>query len=119
MGRRSRHAQGDGWGMSGSDKDRAPGTRIVSAGRRREWTQGIVNPPVWRASTILFDSVADLRAAGAAPNDGLYYGRRGTPTQWALADALTAIEPGAAGTMLYPSGVAAIAQALLTVLRPG
>ena len=54
-----------------------------------------------------------------APNDGLYYGRRGTPTQWALAEALTELEPGAAGTMLYPSGVAAVTTALLAVLKPG
>jgi len=99
--------------------DIRPATRLVSAGRRKEWTQGIVNPPVWRASTILFDTVADLRAASRSPNDRLYYGRRGTPTQWALAEALTELEPGAAGTMLYPSGVAAIALALLAVLRPG
>jgi cystathionine beta-lyase len=96
-----------------------PSTRIVKAGRRKEWTGGIVNPPVWRASTILFDTVADLRAAVKSPNDRLYYGRRGTPTQWALADALTELEPGAAGTMLYPSGVAAVAGALLSVLAPG
>ena len=49
----------------------------------------------------------------------LYYGRRGTPTQWALAEALTELEPGAEGTLLYPSGVAAIAAALLAVLEPG
>ncbi len=48
-----------------------------------------------------------------------YYGRRGSPTQWALAEALTQIEPGAAGTVLYPSGVAAIAGVLLSVLKPG
>jgi cystathionine beta-lyase len=96
-----------------------PGTRLVAAGRRKQWTQGIVNPPVWRASTILFDTVADLRASSKDPNAGLYYGRRGTPTQWALADALTGMEPGAAGTMLYPSGVAAITTALLSVLSPG
>jgi cystathionine beta-lyase len=48
-----------------------------------------------------------------------FYGRRGAPTQWALADALSELEPGAFGTMLYPSGVAAIAATLLTVLKPG
>ncbi|MFD1950490.1 cystathionine beta-lyase [Sphingomonas arantia] len=94
-------------------------TQLVEGGRRAEWTQGIVNPAVWRASTVLFNSVADLRAASTRPNDGLYYGRRGTPTQWALAEALTALEPGAEGTMLYPSGVAAVAGALLSVLKPG
>jgi cystathionine beta-lyase len=103
--------------MSASDD--LPPTRVVGAGRRKSWTQGIVNVPVWRASTMLFDTVADLRAASKAPNDGLYYGRRGTPTQWSLAEALTELEPGAAGTMLYPSGVAAIAGALLSVLQPG
>jgi cystathionine beta-lyase len=49
----------------------------------------------------------------------LYYGRRGTPTQWTLAEALTELEPGAEGTFLYGSGVAAIAAALLSVLNPG
>jgi cysteine-S-conjugate beta-lyase len=95
------------------------GTRLVEAGRRKEWTKGIVNPPVWRASTILFDDIAHLREAIRRPDDGLYYGRRGTPTQWSLAEALTSLEPGAAGTTLHPSGVAAITTALLAVLEPG
>ncbi|MDO7844514.1 cystathionine beta-lyase [Sphingomonas immobilis] len=106
--------------MSGSDTPKGPSTKVVGAGRRKEWTQGIVNTPVWRASTILYDTVADLRASGAADtHHRLFYGRRGTPTQWSLADALTELEPGAEGTFLYPSGVAAIAAALLSVLSPG
>ena len=96
-----------------------PATRLVSAGRRKEWTQGIVSPAVWRASTILFDDVAHLKRASAAPDDMLYYGRRGTPTQWALAEAMTEMEPGAAGTTLHPSGTAAISTALLALLEPG
>ena len=106
--------------MTDDRPDLAPATRVVQAGRRKEWTQGIVNPPVWRASTILYDDVADLRAAAAGDtHHRLFYGRRGTPTQWALADALTALEPGAEATFLYPSGVAAVAAALLSVLSPG
>lgn len=102
------------------DQPRRPATQVTQAGRRPEWTGGIVNPPVWRASTILYDSVADLRAAGGRDtHHRLFYGRRGTPTQWSLADALTELEPGAEGTFLYPSGVAAIAAALLSVLSPG
>lgn len=97
-----------------------PATQAVQGGRRPEWTGGIVNPPVWRASTILYDDVAALRAGTKTNADGtLFYGRRGTPTQWSLADALTEMEPGAAGTMLYSSGVAALTTALLCVLRPG
>jgi cysteine-S-conjugate beta-lyase len=95
-------------------------TQAVQGGRRAEWTGGIVNPPVWRASTILYDDVAALRAGTKSNADGkLFYGRRGTPTQWSLAEALTEMEPGAAGTMLYSSGVAALTTALLSVLRPG
>ena len=82
-------------------------------------TAGIVNPPVWHASTILFDDLAGLEAARRNPDAGLFYGRRGTPTSWALEAALTELEPGAAGTKLYPSGVAAIATAVLTVVKAG
>ena len=111
--------------MTTDDDSLRPATRLVQGGRRPEWTGdprlggGIVNPPVWRASTILYDTVADLKARGHATHDKLYYGRRGTPTVWALADALTAMEPGAAGTLLYPSGVAANSAGLLALLTPG
>lgn len=115
--------------MSGKDKGkggRKPLTQLVQAGRKPEWTGmpgqpgGIVSPPVWRASTILYDDVAHLRAAAASStHERLFYGRKGTPTTWSLADALTEMEPGAEGTMLFPSGVAAIACALMAVLKPG
>ncbi|WP_250890581.1 cystathionine beta-lyase [Sphingobium nicotianae] len=115
--------------MSGEDGDGErmlkPATRLVQAGRRAEWTGmpgdrgGIVNPPVWRASTILYEDVAHLRGTHMTDQHKLYYGRRGTPTSWALAEAITQMEPEAAGTMLFPSGVAAIAGALLAVMRPG
>lgn len=105
--------------MAKGTSDTSPATRLVTAGRRSEWTGAAVNPPVWRTSTHLYADSADL-AAGRPNADGhFYYGRRGTPTQWALAEALTELEPGAAGTILYPSGVAAIAGALLTILSPG
>jgi cystathionine beta-lyase len=108
------------------DETAKPATRLVSAGRRPEWTGTpgapgrVVNPPVWRASTHLYPDMAALRDGPKRNEDGrFFYGRRGAPTQWALAEALTELEPGAAGTVLYPSGVAAIAGALLAVLRPG
>ena len=99
-----------------------PATTIVQGGRRNEWTGDgkVVNPPVWRASTIQYDDTAALKDGVKSNADGnWFYGRRGTPTQWALAEALTALDPNAAGTMLYPSGVAAVAGALLSVLKPG
>jgi cystathionine beta-lyase len=105
--------------LSEEDESLRPATRVVEAGRREEWTGAVVNPPVWRASTHLYADSADL-AKGRPNEDGqFYYGRRGAPTQWALAEALTELEPGATGTVLYPSGVAAIAGALLAVLKQG
>jgi len=101
-----------------SDREKKPSTKLVEGGRRKEWRGRLVNPPVERASTILFDSVADM--AGSKPGLGTYrYGLQGTATHWALAEALTELEPGAAGTMLYSSGLAAITAALMTVLSAG
>lgn len=104
---------------SGILKDsQSPATRLVTTGRREAWP--VVNPPVWRGSTHLYENMAALGEGPKHNEDGrFYYGRRGAPTQWALAEALTELEPGAYGTMLYPSGVAAIAATLLTVLKPG
>lgn len=54
------------------------------------------------------------------PELGTYnYGLQGTATQWALAEALTELEPGAAGTVLYSSGLAAVTTPLLALLGPG
>jgi cystathionine beta-lyase len=100
--------------MSGKGDD----TRLVHGGRRPEWRGRQVNPPVHRASTILFDNVADMRAASPKFGDH-YYALHGTPTHWSLAEALTELEPGAGGTMLYSSGLAAVTAALLTVLSAG
>lgn len=105
--------------------DLTPATRLVTGGRRADWTHddrlggGIVNPPVWRASTTLYDTVDDLKARVSDTHDKLFYGRRGTPTVWSLADALTDLDPTATGTLLYPSGVAAISTAMLALLSPG
>ena len=103
-----------------SGKPRRPATQIVTGGRDKKLTGPVVNVPVWRASTHLYDDVEALEAGKTSSEDNrFFYGRRGSPTQWSLADALTGMEPGAHGTMLYPSGVAAISCALLSVLKPG
>ena len=117
MGRGLGDAKSHRCGVSDESRYRTD-TRIVRCGRRKEWTGHTVNAPIHRASTILFETVAELDAA--KPGLGsYYYGLHGTPTQWSLAEALTALEPGAAGTMLYSSGLSAVSTALLTVLRPG
>lgn len=99
-------------------REQGKGTQLVQGGRRREWRGKLVNVPVERASTILFDDVAEL--ARSRPGLGTYrYGLQGTATHWALADALTELEPGAAGTALYSSGLAAITTPLLALLSAG
>ncbi len=104
----------------GGTGKRGLGTRLVGAGRKPEWTGPAVNPPVWRASTYLYEDTAAQEADRLPNADGLFhYGARGGPTQWALCDALTELEPGAAGTMLYPTGLAAPVMALLSVLKVG
>ena len=101
-----------------AEREKKQSTKLVDGGRRREWRGRLVNPPIERASTILFDSISELH--GSRPGLGEYrYGLQGTATQWALSDALTQLEPGAAGTALYSSGLAAITTALFTVLSPG
>jgi len=88
--------------MTSGEKGKA--TRLVEGGRRKMWRGKLVNVPVERASTILFDRVAELE--GSKPGLGTYrYGLQGTATHWALAEALTELEPGAAGTTLYASGL--------------
>ena len=99
-------------------RSRGIDTRLVTGGRRKEWRGKLVNPPVDRGSTILFDTVEELR--NSAPGLGsYYYGLHGWPTQWALAEALTELEPGAAGTALTETGLAAVTAALMAVLEAG
>ena len=79
-----------------------------------------VNPPVMRASTVLFDSLATFRETRARRNKErlLSYGARGTQTAFALEEALVDLE-GGYRAQLFPSGLAAIAMSFLTYLRAG
>lgn len=89
-------------------------TRLVHAGRDPSEQHGFVNTPIYRGSTVLYPSVADLKA-----RRGRYtYGTKGTPTTDALERAWTELS-GAAGTVLAPSGLAALALALLSCLKAG
>jgi cysteine-S-conjugate beta-lyase len=91
-------------------------TLLVTGGREPENHQGAVNPPIYRASTILYPSVEAFEAPRQLR--GVYYGRGGVPTTFALEDAIAALE-GAAGAVVTGSGKTAIAQALLTFLEAG
>jgi len=91
-----------------------PETRLTSVGRKSKEHFGVVNTPVYRASTILYPDVVSLEA-----RDRPYtYGRSGTPTVESLEEVVTALE-GAAKTVLVPSGLNAVATSLLAVCTAG
>ncbi len=94
-------------------------TLIASVGRNKDYTHGAVNTPVYHASTLIFDTVKDMKKANAKLHTGgLSYGRRGNPTTYALSDAMCELE-GADGCFLYPSGLAAITGAILSFAGAG
>jgi cystathionine beta-lyase len=89
-------------------------TRLVHAGREPLDQHGFVNTPIYRGSTVLYPTTDDL-----LNRRGRYsYGTKGTPTIEALENAWTEIS-GAAGTVLTPSGLAAVTVALLSCLKAG
>lgn len=94
-------------------------TKYINAGRDKKWTNGVVNPPVQRASTVVFKTVAEKHHATVnRANKTLFYGRRGTTTHFAFQDAMTEIE-GGAGCALYPCGTAAISNTILSFVETG
>ncbi|MBU6483699.1 MAG: cystathionine beta-lyase [Betaproteobacteria bacterium] len=93
-------------------------TRVVHAGRDPRRFLGVVNTPVFRASTILFPTLADLERASRGEYDGLTYGLHGLPTVRDLQAALAEIEGGDAALMV-PSGLAATTFPLLALANPG
>jgi cystathionine beta-lyase len=93
-----------------------PATRLVTGGRDPFAQHGYVNPPVYHASTLLYRSAEDY----LAHRSRYQYGRRGTPTSEALADAIAELEgPACAGVALLPSGLAACSIALMAMLKAG
>lgn len=89
-------------------------TQLVHAGRNPEEQFGFVNTPVYRGSTVLYPSVDALMDRSAR----FTYGTKGTPTVEALETAWTKL-CGAAGTIVVPSGLAAVTVALLSCLSSG
>ena len=81
-------------------------TRLVHAGRDPERDGGIVNPPVSRASTVLYPTLEAFarRSDGDAKYRGVRYGAYGTANTLALADALAELE-GGAGAVVTSTGL--------------
>ncbi|WP_417308678.1 cystathionine beta-lyase [Devosia sp.] len=104
--------------MSDTTRDAKPGyateTILTHSGRRPPDQFGFVNTPVYRGSTVLFESL-DAIENQTAPYG---YGRVGNPTSRSVETLISELE-GAEGTVLAPSGLAAITTAMLAVLSTG
>ncbi len=95
-------------------RDEKKDTTLTSAGRKTRAHVGVVNTPVYRASTILYPDLAALDAH-AMP---FTYGRHGNPTTQSLEEAIAQLE-GAAAVSLVPSGLGAVTSAILSVCSAG
>jgi cysteine-S-conjugate beta-lyase len=89
-------------------------TQLVHAGRNPWEQHGFVNTPIYRGSTVLYATADDFLHRRAR----FTYGTKGHPTSEALETAWTELN-GAAGTVLAPSGLAAVTVALMSCLKAG
>ena len=91
-----------------------PGTVLTHLGRDPDSQFGFVNAPVYRGSTVLFKTLADIEAQ----SQPYLYGRAGNPTTRQVEEVVSALE-GADSTILAPSGLAAVTLALLSCVASG
>lgn len=89
-------------------------TTLAHIGNDPRDFHGFVNPPVVHASTVLFPDARTMATRGQKYT----YGTRGTPTTDALATAIDQLE-GSAGTIVVPSGLAAVTVPLLGFVAAG
>ena len=95
-------------------------TDLVHLGRNPSAHHGVVNTPVYHASTIIYPTIEAFkhRAAGDRKYRGVRYGACGTPTTFALADTVAQLEGGVGG-VVTSSGLAAATMALTAFLSSG
>lgn len=93
-------------------------TRLVHAARDPERNFGVVNPPVYRASTIIYPTIAEFDKRSTRKYTGFSYGLAGTPTTLALAEAVAELS-GGARALIVSSGLAAVTQTLTAFLKSG
>ena len=93
-------------------------TRLIHDGSHPLDQSGIVNPPIYRASTVDYGTIAEMESLRSNPNDNFVYGRIGNPTAKAFEEAVAHLEE-AERTIAVGSGLAAISAAMLAFLRSG
>jgi cystathionine beta-lyase len=103
--------------MTKSTKHRV-GTRLAHAGRHPHDNFGVINPPVYHASTILQPSYGAWLESRKPEYTGYRYGLHATPTSRAFEESVSELY-GAADSVAVGSGLAAISCAMMTVLKAG
>ena len=93
-------------------------TAVAHLGRDPRRHLGAINTPVFRASTILLPTVADVERASRGAYDGVTYGLHGMPTVTDFQRAIAELEGGHAA-LAVPSGLTATTLPLLALLQPG
>lgn len=108
----------DNRGNEGRRSGRSAVTRLVHSASPSARAAGLLNPPVHRASTIVYDTVEAYIDRHTRIYDEVIYGLYGTETTLALEAAIAALERGHQ-TVVTSSGTAAISLSLSAFLRAG
>jgi cystathionine beta-lyase len=104
--------------MSDRDDGMKPQTRLIQAGRTPMASHGAVNPPIYRASTILLPTLEAWEEACKPGYKGYRYGMRETPTSRAFETAMAELY-GVDHCVAVSSGLAAITVAILALTKSG
>ena len=92
-------------------------TKNIIAGKKKKLSNGFVNSPVYKGSTVLFKSVEDMQSKMKKKNSQtLFYGRFGSPATFEFENAVADIDD-AYSAVATASGTAAIVASLLAVLK--
>ncbi len=105
------------------DNQMSPETYLCHGPFDPEVFGGVVNPPVYHASTVIFKNCKELNERHRAlfedaEDEVMYYGRFGTPITFAVQKALAELE-GGYRSLLVPTGLAACTSALLALVKSG
>lgn len=96
-----------------------PATKLIHAGEGVDTgATPSLTTPIYETSTFVFDSVADVEKYQEGKLNGYLYSRYENPTVVAVEQKLAAVD-GAEAALLFSSGMAAIATALITLLKAG
>ena len=94
-------------------------TKNIIAGKRKKLSNGFVNSPIYKGSTVLFNTVEEMQSKMKKKNSQtLFYGRFGSPATFEFENAIADIDESYTA-VATASGTAAIVASLLAVLKAG